>query len=132
MRKQATANVPFSYLKNLLFRITMTTGKFITVYKTLSQQKRSQRTFFKTKNKADFTVGNILSFNQYFGRHGINKKDETDVIQSLFLLFVIIYFSISNFFQSLLQRFLFSTFTCYHSIILQAISYFQIVTSHYM
>ena len=26
------------------------------------------------------------------------------------------YFSISNFFQSLLQRFLFSTFTCYHSI----------------
>ena len=23
------------------------------------------------KSKADFTVGNILSFNQYFGRHGL-------------------------------------------------------------
>ena len=42
------------------------------------------------------------------------------------------YFSISNFFQSPLQRFLFSKFTCYHSIILHAISYFQIVTSQYM
>ena len=47
-------------------------------------------------------------------------------IQSLFLLFVIIYiFSISSFFQSLLQRFLFSTFTCYHSIILHAILLFS-------
>ena len=27
--------------------------------------------FYKTKSKADFTVENILSFNQYFGRHGL-------------------------------------------------------------
>ena len=25
----------------------------------------------KQKSKADFKVGNILSFNQYFGRHGL-------------------------------------------------------------
>jgi len=35
------------------------------------------------------------------------------------------YFSISNFLQSLLQRFLFSTFTCLHSIILHAILLFS-------
>jgi len=34
-------------------------------------------------------------------------------------------FSISNFFQSLLQRFLFSTFSCLHSIILHAILLFS-------
>ena len=27
--------------------------------------------FIRQKSKADFTVGNILSFNQYFGRHGL-------------------------------------------------------------
>ena len=27
--------------------------------------------YLRQKSKADFTVGNILSFNQYFGRHGL-------------------------------------------------------------
>ena len=42
----------------------------------------------------------------------------------LFDIICLYYFYISNFFQSLLQRFLFSTFTCYYSITLYTILFF--------
>ena len=35
------------------------------------KEKKSKQKNIRQKSKADFTVGNILSFNQYFGRHGL-------------------------------------------------------------